>query len=469
MQRLFHRKGWIPLPIAALLVGLIAFLALAQNLAQAQPNSLDANDCLYHQGSGAWVGHCPERIPLSGPSYRTGMMVGGITDLHSAEGILNFDPQYLQIVQIRIPRRDPSNDPCNIFPALVAQSDNNAGTLYFSAAFDPPLTDGCTVFLIDWQVRQISPTGVTTPTFSFHRMIDSQGREIPHHIKPPEEFAPTLTPTPTPTLTPTPTPTGTPTPTPTGTPTVTPTPTPTGTSTSTPTLTPTPTPTLQTVTPTSTPTPTPTLQTVTPTSTPTPTPTLQTVTATATPTPTPTLQTITPTATPTPTGTPLSLACVISGRVLLQGHTDPSGQRPDYSGADIMLSTQQVCPSNFTFSSSWDLPGIISTKTDSLGNFTLDSRGKPCLCLFAFKGGYLAALGKPPMEGGVVKAPITLLGGDVTYDDAINVFDLALIASHYGSVGDPVCDINGDNKCDIYDLAITAGNMDKPRGPQNWP
>ena len=73
------------------------------------------------------------------------------------------------------------------------------------------------------------------------------------------------------------------------------------------------------------------------------------------------------------------------------------------------------------------------------------------------------------MEGQVVKAPITLLGGDVTHDDAINVFDLALIAARYSSVGDPVCDINGDNKCDVYDLAITAGNVDTPRGPQNWP
>jgi hypothetical protein len=121
------------------------------------------------------------------------------------------------------------------------------------------------------------------------------------------------------------------------------------------------------------------------------------------------------------------------------------------------------------FSLLWDVPGILLTKTDSLGNFTLDSKGQPCLCLFAFKHGYLTALGRPPMEGPVVKASIMLLGGDVTQDDAINVFDLALIAARYGSIGDPACDINGDNKCDIYDLAITAGNVDTPRGPQPWP
>jgi len=68
---------------------------------------------------------------------------------------------------------------------------------------------------------------------------------------------------------------------------------------------------------------------------------------------------------------------------------------------------------------------------------------------------------------------ITLLGGDATQDDYINIFDLALIASHYGAShpADPdaaVADINGDNKVDIYDLAITAGNSGVARGPQPW-
>lgn len=376
-------------------------------------------------------------------------MVGGMTDLHSVEGILNFDPEYLEIIQTRIPRRDPANDPCAIAPALAATFDNNAGTLNFSAVFDPPLADGCTVFLIDWRIKAISPAEVAAPTFSLHTMINSQGQEIPHHVKPPEGW--TITPTWTPT----------PTETPTWTPTLTHTPTWTPTATETPVVY----------------------------CTPPPCPNGRLVcgnpggcpggcgaicqeytdTPTVTPTPTGPTPTYTPTLTPTPTGTPPSSACVISGQVMLQGHTDPSGQRPDYGGTDVMLSTQRACPSNFTFSSSWDWPGIISTKTDPLGNFALDSAGKPCLCLFAFKHGYLTALGRPPMEGLVVKAPITLFGGDVIRDDAINVFDLALIAARYGSVGDPVCDVNGDNKCDIYDLAITAGNMDRPRGPQPWP
>ena len=240
MQGLLHHRGWRLLSFAALFVGLIAFLLLVHNLVQAQPHRVDANDCLYRQGSGPWVGHCPERMPLSGSSYRTGMMVGGITDLHSVEGVLNFDPQYLEIIQTRIPRRDPANDPCAFAPTLVATPDNSAGTLYFFAVFDPPLTDGCTVFLIDWRIKAISPAGATTPTFSLHTMINSQGQEISHHIKPPEGW--TITPTWTPTLTPTPTetPTWTPTPTPTPTGTLTPdTPTWTATPTSTPSWTPT--------------------------------------------------------------------------------------------------------------------------------------------------------------------------------------------------------------------------------------
>jgi len=68
---------------------------------------------------------------------------------------------------------------------------------------------------------------------------------------------------------------------------------------------------------------------------------------------------------------------------------------------------------------------------------------------------------------------IILRGGDATQDDAINIFDLTLIASHYGeshpaNADAALADINGDNKVDIYDLALAAGNSGVARGPQKW-
>lgn len=410
MPSRLHRLRWTPFSFAVLVAGLISVLAVAQNLALAQSNRLGARDCLYHGGSGPWMGHCPERMPLSEPSYRTGIIVGSITDLHSIEGVLKFDPHYLQIVQTRVPRRNPGNDPCDIAPALVAVPDNITGTLHFSAVFDPPLSDGCTVFLIDWQVKEISPAGVTIPTFSLHRMVNSQGQEISHHIKPPADWGPTpptFTPTPTSTPTATQTRTPTPTPTPTGTPTITPTPTPT--------------------------------------------------------------PTATPTFTPTPTGTLSPSACDISGQVLLQG-------RIDHSGTDIILSTERPCPSDAFVHSQWNWPGTLMTKTDANGNFYLDSGDKPCLCLLAFKHAYLTAMGTGPypLAGEIAMQPITLKGGDVTEDEYINIFDLALVANRYGCdhATNPDCavaDINGDQKVSIYDLSITAGNSSPNRlGPQRW-
>jgi hypothetical protein len=168
--------------------------------------------------------------------------------------------------------------------------------------------------------------------------------------------------------------------------------------------------------------------------------------------------------------------CQISGKVLLQGHTGPTGQRPDYSGTDIMVSTERACPTNFTYSALWDWPGMIKKQTASDGSFNIDAgRDKSCLCIYAFQHGYLTALGQGPypITSTVTMTDITLLGGDATQDDAINIFDLTLIASHYGeshpaSAEAALADINGDNKVDIYDLALTAGNSGMARGPQKW-
>jgi hypothetical protein len=162
--------------------------------------------------------------------------------------------------------------------------------------------------------------------------------------------------------------------------------------------------------------------------------------------------------------------CAVSGKVLLQGRTAPGGDRPDYNGTDVFVSTERACPTNFQFTALWDWPGMIMAKTDPDGSFSITTEeGEQCQCLYAARRGYLSALGEPPYPytGVVTMTDITLLGGDATQDGVINVFDLALIANRYGGT-DPVADINGDGKVDIYDLALAAGNSGEARGPQTW-
>jgi len=88
------------------------------------------------------------------------------------------------------------------------------------------------------------------------------------------------------------------------------------------------------------------------------------------------------------------------------------------------------------------------------------SPGQSYGCLRAFHAGFLP--GQKANPSGDLGA-LTLPGGDVIEDGVINIFDLALIASHYGG-SDPTADINADSIVDIYDLVIAAGNYDK-RGP----
>lgn len=168
-------------------------------------------------------------------------------------------------------------------------------------------------------------------------------------------------------------------------------------------------------------------------------------------------------------GGPVGGGCKITGKVLLQGRTDATGQRPDHSGTDVYLSTDRVCPTNFQFTALWEWPGIVITKTLADGSFSFET-DKQCQCLYTARHGYLSGLGDPPYPytDTVTMTDITLLGGDVTQDDAINIFDLALIANRYGT-SDSVADVNGDGKVDIYDLALAAGNSGVARGPLKWP
>jgi len=110
--------------------------------------------------------------------------------------------------------------------------------------------------------------------------------------------------------------------------------------------------------------------------------------------------------------------------------------------------------------------GDVETRTDAEGQFTMPMDSDNYNLTLTIPG-YLdgQAEGQIPADAQEMDlGEITLLGGDVTNDQEIDIFDLALIGSRYGS-DDPVADINGDGLVDIFDLSLAASNYGQ-RGPR---
>ena len=64
----------------------------------------------------------------------------------------------------------------------------------------------------------------------------------------------------------------------------------------------------------------------------------------------------------------------------------------------------------------------------------------------------------PPSTPTPTATPTPIPGrGDVNGDGQIDIFDLALVASRYGT-NDPIADVNGDGVVDIFDLSLIAAN-----------
>jgi len=138
----------------------------------------------------------------------------------------------------------------------------------------------------------------------------------------------------------------------------------------------------------------------------------------------------------------------VCGQVILQGRTN-------YSGVAVTSSTGA------------------QAMTDAEGKFAV-SGGEP-VTVNAL--GYLTARADPgtvarhaSIAGADAKpnvGTITLLAGDVNQDNAINIFDLAQIASRMDS-GEKQFDLNGDGMVNVMDLAMAANNYGR-QGPQtDW-
>lgn len=131
---------------------------------------------------------------------------------------------------------------------------------------------------------------------------------------------------------------------------------------------------------------------------------------------------------------------VVTAGLVVQGQAQLQG-RSNHSGITVATADRQI-------------------QTGADGRFELEVEGAYLLHLTA--PGYLSA----QVAGDTTTISssstfkldkVTLLAGDVTGDDRINIFDLAFMASRYGGT-DPAADINRDGRVNIFDLALAASN-----------
>jgi hypothetical protein len=197
----------------------------------------------------------------------------------------------------------------------------------------------------------------------------------------------------------------------------------------------------------------------------------------ATPTPSPT-PTPTPTGTPTPSPTPSGGH--IAGVVNRQGQ--PSG--PGTLGCSSVLAsnaTDTVGPVYTFFGGPY--PPNTPPEAQHPGGFWPEIDPPGTYDVTASYSGYLSTekTGVVVSDTGTPNlGSVTLRGGDVNGDDAINIQDVAMIIGKFGQTGvdvqsdtfdcndpDEAADINDDGIVNIKDLAITVGNFGSV-GPTLW-
>jgi hypothetical protein len=127
----------------------------------------------------------------------------------------------------------------------------------------------------------------------------------------------------------------------------------------------------------------------------------------------------------------------LSGKVLLEGRSNHSGTVVEISGGP-------------------------STTTGSDGRYALNVSA----------GTYTIEMSHPSYLSGAVSATaqagttttvadVTLLGGDINGDDAIDILDLVAVGSQFSSSSPtpPEADVNGDGVVDIIDIVLVAKNF----------
>jgi len=140
-------------------------------------------------------------------------------------------------------------------------------------------------------------------------------------------------------------------------------------------------------------------------------------------------------------GIPSSLAIAQTKLVTVQGQIQLQG-RSDNSGVAIRAGTAE-------------------TQTTYDGQFSLDLEVAGSYEIDISASGYLKlqVVGFAPTGLTTVNmGSMMLMGGDVTADEQIDLFDLAYIGSRYGNQVNDLADINNDGRIEILDIAIAASN-----------
>lgn len=147
----------------------------------------------------------------------------------------------------------------------------------------------------------------------------------------------------------------------------------------------------------------------------------------------------------------------VDGTLTLQG-------RANSSGIQVLL---------------WPGSGLRTT-TDSSGHFTIPvvpaiaGEDTTAYTVEAIFPGYLSAnttldLTSTPLSNSPITFPaLRLLAGDINADNRINIFDLTIIGSQYGSEGVLAGDVNGDGKVNIQDLSLVSGNFGQAAEQYSW-
>ncbi|MCB0195984.1 MAG: hypothetical protein KDJ65_28795, partial [Anaerolineae bacterium] len=180
-----------------------------------------------------------------------------------------------------------------------------------------------------------------------------------------------------------------------------------------------------------------------PTDEPTPEPT-----PTDEPTPVPTDEpTPVPTDEPTPVPTVEPGKAEVIGQVILAGRANN-----DWSGAEVSANG-------------------VTTNTDASGDFSVvNIPAGPGMTFTADAPGFLSAV----CTGATVATPetvlnaVTLLSGDITNDDKVDISDATAVGVSFDQTGSGMAaDINQDEVIDIFDLVLVSINFDA-EGPQEW-
>ena len=148
---------------------------------------------------------------------------------------------------------------------------------------------------------------------------------------------------------------------------------------------------------------------------------------------------------------PNAVLTTLDGTVNLEGRTDHSGT---YAVAVYSTGTDSVA-----------FPSITSTTVDSSGNFTLSDLAPGTYDIAVKHPQYLQVIDTVILvEGTNSHAFGTLLAGDVTDDNVVNLFDFSPLATAFGTTaGDqdynPLAEFTGDSVVNLFDFSLLAANF----------